>query len=228
MKKIGFITLVLIVLSCSNKNKSSQVVKPDTLMINNSVYVLDSIGFDEFEAVKTERFNENDSETINDSSVTRQDKLNLNFKLRNGQEITLKNDTSDSNYETYRFIESLKNIDYWLIGVTYYEGRGYLLIDKQNGDETEIYGNPYFSKNKDWFITYSFDIEAAFDPNGFQLFQVENGKAKLKWTKDINDWGPSIIKWLNDSSVVIEQSRISNDPNESGMQLSYKKMKIVK
>jgi hypothetical protein len=230
MKSLGLITLVLIVWSCSINNKSSQVVKSDTLMINNSVYQLYSIGFDEFQAVETEKFNENESEIINDSSVHRLDKLNLRFKLKNGQEITLKSDTTDSNYVTYRFVESLKNIDYWFIRVTYYEGGGFLLIDKQNGEKVEIYGKPYFSKNNNWFVTYSFDIEASYDSNGFQLFQIENGKVKLKWTKDINDWGPSIVKWLNDSSVLIEQSRINSNTNESEsrMLLSYRKMTIIK
>ena len=228
MKNLGWVTLVLLVWSCSNSNKSALVSKPDTLVINNSVYLLDSIGFDKFRAVKTEKYDENEVETINDSNVRRLDKLNLNFKLRNGQEMTLKNDTSESDFIAYSFIESLQNIDYWFIRVSYYEGLSFLLVDKQTGEKIDIYGKPYFSANNAWFVTYSFDIESGFESNGFQLFEIRYGKAKLKWTKDIKDWGPSVIKWLNDSSVLIEQSRFSTNSNESKVSLSYKKMKIIK
>ena len=149
----------------------------------------------------------------------------LTFKLRNDKELALNNDSTDSEYITYRYLETLPNIDYWFVIENYYEGGEFLLIDKETGKNINVYGKPYFSKNNQYFVTYSFDIEASYNSNGFQLFKVENGKAIHLWTKNISNWGPSVIKWVNDSAIVMEQSRMGDD---SQLELSYRKMKIVK
>jgi hypothetical protein len=223
-----FVTTYLV--SCSGNTKQ-QVLKKgsDTLIIKNTVYNLDSINENAFRSIKTVALNEPEKEIITDTNVIRKDTLLLVFKLRNGKEKTLKNDTTDENFSVYKFIESFANIDYWFVGITYYEGSGYLLIDKETGDEINVWGKPYFSDNNKFFFTYSFDIEATFDPNGIQFFKVDNRKVKNIWSKELLDWGPSGMKWSGDSSVVIEQSRLNNAGNNADSYLlSFRRMKIIK
>lgn len=230
MKNPGFFALciLLVVAACSTPPSGDQAPKGDTLMISNQVYSLDSIDFKEFQSIKADSYQDNEKEVINDSSVHRTDSLTLTFQLKNGKTLNLKNDTSESNFITYNYIETMPDINAWFLRETYYEGGGYLLIDRQTGEKTEIYGRPCLSKNKLWFFTYSFDIEAGFIDNGIQLFNVENGKPRHVWTKEITSWGPSIVKWSSDSCVYIEKSQIVPNNTDSGLTLSYKKMKIVK
>jgi hypothetical protein len=230
MKKCLVLLGLTIAVSCSQRMKNSNLEnaeKKDTLLINSIEYTLDSIGENEYNSNAEIHFDEKKAEFINDTNVIREDSL-LIFRLKSGSNLVLKNDTSVTNYIEYKFLQSYNSIDYWLIRLYYYEGSGYLLLDKETGEKIDIYGEPKFSGNKNYFFTSSFDIEATYDPNGFELYQLVKGKAKRLWRKDIDDWGPSGMKWINDSCVVIEQSRVNYEANSTHFKLSYKRMKIIK
>jgi hypothetical protein len=228
MDKICYFVLLALLFACSsNRSPKSSGIQGDTLVINNQVYYLDSISYNEFDTIPAMSFNENEDEIINDPSVTRTSKLVLNFKLKNSQQIVLQSDTTESeNFVVYRYLETLPDLNYWLLRIDYYEGGEYALIDQENGEQISILGKPSLNKTRQYAIASSFSPEGAYDANGIQLFKVENGKLKLLWTKNLTDWSPSIVKWADENTIVMEKSQNSPESN-ADLLLSYKKMKVI-
>jgi hypothetical protein len=220
----------------SNKNSgkkeqtssSEQQVKRDTLVINSKVYYLDSIPEATFESLKKDIEKKHVTESIDDTVNVIRDSLRLIFHLRNGVDSVLVNDTTESwsNYVDYGYMKACPEIDYWLVDITLYEGSMYLLLDRENGEKIWIWGRPVLSPNNKYFVCYSFDLEAGYDSNGFQLFEVINNKAILRFSKEIADWGPTEIRWKNDTIICIEQTRIDFNDSKDPYKESYVEMTI--
>jgi hypothetical protein len=214
--KLHLLSITAIMIACSS-NKSSidneQKINSDTIVINNKVFNLDSISEMDYKHENKPKILEQRTEFIDDTTNVSRDSLRLTFHLKNGSDSILTNDTSDNGDKHIRFtyLESCPNIDYWLIKITYYEGGEYMLLDKENGNKMYLWSKPIFSPDKKHFITNSCDLEAGYDANGFQLFEVKNKNIKECWSKAITDWGPSEIFWKNDSTLFIEQTRFGHD-----------------
>jgi hypothetical protein len=219
-----------LLLGCTPKKNvvNNEHFNGDTLILNKVIYYLDSIGEVEYKSTHKQKFNGGDKEIIDDTANVKRDTLKLKFHLSNGVDSVLVNDTTEgwSNYIAYSYIESCKNIDYWLLGITYYEGSQYLLLDRENGEKLWIWGMPIYSPNMKYFVCNSCDLEAGYDANGFQLFEVKNNKAIHRWSKSIDDWGPSEIRWKNDSTIYIEQLRMDYSDSKNSEKYSYKTMII--
>jgi hypothetical protein len=215
---------------CTSKitDSNNEHLSGDTLMINKMTYFLDSIGKVEFKSAYEQKYNVDNKEIIDDTTNVKRDTLKLIFHLRNGVDSVLVNDTTEgwSNYIDYSYIESCKNIDYWLLGITYYEGSQYLLLDREKGEKIWIWGIPIYSPNNKYFVCNSCDLEAGYDSNGFQLFEIKNKKAKLRWSKILSDWGPTEIRWKNDSTLYIKQLRMDYKDSKNPEKYSYKSMII--
>jgi hypothetical protein len=228
MKTFFLFIPILVLMGCTSNKKidTKEIINGDTLTIAKVVFNLDSISEREFKNADRQKFKETDSEEIEDTTNVKRDSLKLTFHLRNGADSVLINDTTEdwSGYIYYSYIESCNNIDYWLLGIDYYEGSQFLLLDREKGDKIWIWGKPVFSPDNKHFITYSCDLEAGYDPNGLELFEIDNKKAIHKWSKLIGDWGPSEIRWKNDSIIYIEQMRI--DYEKDAPLYSYKSMVI--
>ena len=228
MKPYLLLIPILFFIGCTSKKKvdNKESVNGDTLIISKIVFNLDSISEKEFKTADKQSYKESDSEVIEDTVNVKRDSLKLAFHLRNGADSVLINDTTEgwSNYIDYSYIESCKDIDYWLLGIGYYEGSQYLIVDRENGKKIWIWGMPVYSPDNKHFVTYSCDLEAGYDSNGFQLFEIRNNKAIHKWSKIIRDWGPIEIRWKNDSTLYIAQMRI--DSKNNSQSYSYKSMKI--
>jgi hypothetical protein len=228
MRTFTFLIPVLILVSCNSYNKpgNKEVGGRDTLMSGNTIYYLDSISEREFKTVNETNYKADDIEVIDDTTHVKRDSSKIIFHLSNGVDSVLVNDTTDdwSKYIDYTYIESCKNMEYWLIGVTYYEGSEFLLVDRDDGNKVWIWGRPVFSPDNKYFVTYSYDLEAGYDPNGFQLYEIKDKKAILKWAKILEDWGPSDIRWKNDSTVYIEQWKFADESDS--LNYTYKSMVI--
>ncbi len=92
-------------------------------------------------------------------SVKRTDKT-LTFKMTHSAPVTLTNLNKCTNYETcrgYWFIDYFKEVGFYLVLVTYYEGADYLLINDKYGKQQKIPDHAMLSPDKNRFASVSFD-----------------------------------------------------------------------
>jgi hypothetical protein len=231
--KYLFLISVFFMSCTSNKSTNSNLQQnnQDTLVINNKAYFLDSISEKEYNTVllKMSEDKSVENEIIEDTNNVSRDKLKLTFHLKNESDSILVNDTTQdfSDFVNYCYLESNKDIDYWLVKVQLYEGGGYLLINKENGNKIWIWSKPVFSPDKKHFVSYSCDLEAGYLSNGIQLFEVKNREVFLLWEKEIDEWGPSELKWKNDSTIYIEKLKLDFNDSKNPDKISYKSMKIL-
>jgi hypothetical protein len=131
----------------------------------------------------------------------------LTFVLKNGQEKTLKANLQDEeNSVDYIFTRSLDAIGHWEVLAFYYESFDYILINQSDGTETHLWNKAVLSPDNKYLLCGSVDLEAAFVPNGFQLWSIENGLLILRWSKEIENWGAERLIWTKDNYVWGEQT----------------------
>ncbi|MFL5762715.1 MAG: hypothetical protein ACJ77K_02160 [Bacteroidia bacterium] len=234
MKNSLFI-LMLFLLSCSPEKKeqgsAAEMAVPivdeefDSIRINNVTYKLDPITAAEFFSVKAERGEISDQELIDDSANVKRDGNKITFHLENGKDTMIVNDSSEEDLAYFSYEKDMKDIGYWLLFVSYYEGSSFLVISKADGAQTYMWGYPLVSPDKKHVLSASFDLEAAFCENGIQLFTLSDVRLTHNFDKEIPAWGPSDVRWKDNSSIYIEQSyRKETDPEFSK---KYKRMKVI-
>jgi hypothetical protein len=228
MKQILLIAAILATaIGCTSKptKAAAPTVKRDSLLIDNKTYYLDSIGEFDFGDVLDFTVDYPDDETIDDTTNVTRDSINLVFKLRNGEQLVLANDTAENSdgFVVYNYLESYNQIDYWLIRTYYYEGGSYLLLNKNNGEKTWVWGPPIVSPDKKRAICCSIDLEAQFEPNGFQLLTIDNRKVTQTINVDLTHWGPSDVRWKDRNTIYFEQTRTDYKNPDN---VSYKRMSL--
>lgn len=126
----------------------------------------------------------------------------LVFTLKNGQTKTLKNtNTEDQDFSSYIFQKTFDDVNQWQVFAMFFESHGFALIDQTDGKETWMWSEPTFSPDRKYFLCGSADIEAAFVPNGFQLWTFKNNKPTKLWEKELSDWGAESLIWAKDDVV---------------------------
>jgi len=108
-------------------------------------------------------------------------------------------DSSDPTFE-YFFEEA----GYYSLRVQWSEGNGYLLVNYVTGEETSIFGRPYFSKNSEYVISVNEDIIANYSMNGFQLFRSDKGYLYLLAEFNPKVWGPEAAIWIDQNTVILK------------------------
>ena len=142
-----------------------------------------------------------------DSRVTRV-KDGIQFKLNNSETKLLKENKSieGDDFQSYIFQRAMDDIGQWLVMGGYYESMDFVLIDQEDGTETHLWGYPVLSPEKNYFLTSMVDLEAAFLPNGFQLWSVEGKKPVKMYEQELTDWGFDHIIWTNDNKILAQQT----------------------
>lgn len=149
----------------------------------------------------------------------------LLFALRNGKTSVLANDRNpaiDENYAIYYYAGYQKDLQQHLAFGSYYESSDYLLVNPANGKQTHLWGIPYLSPDKQFVLCPSFDLEAGFNNNGFELYSFENGNMKLLGETDLQHWGPGQIKWVDAHTLEAEYQTM-----DTAMNIHIKPVKII-
>ncbi len=234
MKTFSILLLVLLI-ACKSNQKNLMVDSaeapatntPQEEVIDN--FRTDSISLEEFRTADSVSVVSPFTSVIDDSTRVFQDSLKIVFKLENGADSVLTNDRDEEgdSYHIFNYTKSCKDIDYWLVFISYYEGSEYLLMDKKDGSKIYVWGPPVVSPDKKHFITYSCDIEAGYDYNGIQLFEISGRKAILKWKKEINLWGPDEVRWKDENTLYIKKYSIDYSNSHSVQKYNFGAVKIT-
>ncbi len=233
MKTFSILLLVLLV-ACKPNTTNLTVDSADVPVTNapqeevTDNFPVDSISLEEFRMADSVSVISPFTSVVDDSTRVFPDSLKIVFKLNNGADSVLVNEWEENGDggTVFHYVQSCKDIDYWLVFISYYEGSEYLLMDKDNGNKIFVWGPPVVSPDKTHFITYSCDIEAGYDYNGIQLFEIKEGKAELKWQKEINTWGPDEVRWKDDNTLYIKKYSIDYSGGNSVQKYTYGTVKV--
>jgi hypothetical protein len=226
----------LLVLSCKNKTASSgsaandstppaiHSTPDDTVTIGNKtflVYLIEKSDFDKYPYTSPDTSEA--AALAKDPSVKRQgDKLVI--RLDNGKERILTNNLGgdEENFLDYTYTGNYPSIKRKGFHLSYYEGSGFALVNTQNGDSMITWSAPAISPDKKYMITASMDLVAAFDPNGFELYSIgNNNEIKKLGEVTLEKWGPGLVQWINNKTLISEYITISEEGNT---QVQYVKM----
>ncbi|HWY35057.1 MAG TPA: hypothetical protein VNX68_10450, partial [Nitrosopumilaceae archaeon] len=61
------------------------------------------------------------------------------------------------------------------------------------------------SPDKNYFISGNADLVAGFVFNGFDLYEIKNKKIHLIGRRELSNWGPEKIAWINNSSLLVQR-----------------------
>lgn len=138
----------------------------------------------------------------------------LLLPVDNGEPVAMVNNNSDGDdYAHYYYDSYLPEINcYCLIG-TYYEASDYVLLNRSTGANIHVWGKPVISPDKKMLICPSYDLEAGFIPNGFQVFTNDNGALENTGDVSLTKWGPGRVKWLDNNTIAVEQLYPALDGN---------------
>jgi hypothetical protein len=160
-----------------------------------------------------------------DTSEANNLKQNPDVK-RNGDTlfITLKNNTvkqliskpyveGADDLTEYKYLGKLNSINYHLFYVALYEASAYLMVNADNGKETYMCGKPAISPNKKYLVSSNCDLQAQFDFNGFQMYDITKDSLKLNWDRGLTTWGADNVAWINDNTLVVEKMYLDTNQN---------------
>lgn len=128
----------------------------------------------------------------------------------------------------YNFESYFKELEFLLFRVQWYEGNDYLLMNRKNGNRTKMFGKPYFSPSKKYFISINNDVEAGYSYNGFQLFEFKNEDFKLLWQYEPQEWGPVDIKWIDENNLAVKNYTLVVEKNKLVDKFFYSKLNFIK
>lgn len=159
--------------------------------------------------------------SLNDSILT--------VKLLNGDSIRLKIwDETSGDGLSHNFDNYFQDQSYVLIYNQYIEGNGYQLVNLKNGKSMYISGLPYFSPENNYVLTTSLDLEAGYNFNGIELYEIDSDTLKELASIELNGWGAERLKWLNNSEAVFEKLIWTVEYNEVVYRKKYSKLTIKK
>ncbi|QJB35276.1 hypothetical protein HF324_29795 [Chitinophaga oryzae] len=167
------------------------------------VYFIDKATYEQYPAYEPSG---DTSETNALSKVTnvKRNGPQLVFNLANGgQKIRTDNPEDDGeDYARYRYAGYYPELQRHGLFITYYEADGFELLNPDNGDTLYTWTAPVPSPDKKYFICPSMDIEAGFNPNGFQLFEINNKNIKLVGEAGIEKYGLSDMQWIDNKTLI--------------------------
>jgi hypothetical protein len=149
----------------------------------------------------------------------------LIFVLKNGKTAVLtnvKHPAVDEDYAVYYYAGYQEDLQQHLAFGSYYESSDFLLVHPATGKQTHMWGIPHLSPDKQFVLCPSFDLEAGFNNNGFELYSYENGNVKLLGETDLQHWGPGRIKWIDAHTLEAEYQTM-----DTAMTIHTKPVKIV-
>ncbi len=119
---------------------------------------------------------------VEDSASIKKIKGVISLPCKNGVKKIIDIDEPDNEdgRMIYGYVGNIDMLNQYLLGVTFYEGGNYILIDKKSGKETRnLVGIPHISPNKKYMISMSANIyEECTD---FQLYTLKNNEIKLRF-----------------------------------------------
>lgn len=236
MNKLWFLLCagIILALGCKTKNKNNAATAndstpraihstpDDTIQLGDKtffVYFIEKADFDKFPLPPSDS---NEAQVLAKDTLVKREGNKLTIQLQNGkQRILADNSNEGEEYIGYTYAANYPSINRKGFFVSYYEGSAFALVNTLDGDSMITWSAPAISPDKKYIMTACMDLVAAFDPNGFQLFSVNNNEIKPVGEANLDDWGPGMVQWINDKTLLSEYITINEEGNT---QIRYVKL----
>lgn len=136
------------------------------------------------------------------------------------------NEEDDEHFAHYEF-DGVANGYYFVYGY-FWEWADVRMINSANGYMVTLLRRPYFAPSNKGLVTICSDLEAHYEPNGIKYYQIVAADSiQEQFSVEIENWGPSAMYWLNDSTTILEKEALSGK-NNPPYTYTYTKMTIRK
>lgn len=123
------------------------------------------------------------------------------------------NDTTEGfePYVIYEFMGVLEELKQWVFLLKLYESAEYVLIDMHTGKHVPLYGLPMVSPDKKWIVSSNASLLSDESVNGFSLIQITPKGLVVKDEVALKTKGINRLKWINNTTLVVEETFLQND-----------------
>jgi hypothetical protein len=202
----------------------------DTLSIGGKRFIIVPSTKEAFQKIRSVTFDTSEKRNLaRDAKFVKRRGDTLFLALANGRNATLVHNRSDGEpLAMYSYKAVLKELGYYYISGTAWEGHINVLIDKTTGDTAWLAGKPIISPDRKWIICAAFD-ESGESLAGFAFYRVLEHKIELLGKTlygDFMNWCPVEAKWLDNSNLLVKRLidfTFDREPN-----LDYIKLKLLK
>jgi hypothetical protein len=126
----------------------------------------------------------------------------LIIKCKNGTILKYKdnNDEGTDAVSSHVLVHYYSDVNQYLIVVRLYEGFMCILVNASSGDSLDVWGEPFYSKDKKKFICVSCELPQFYQHNGIQIFRFDNQSVTKEFEVEVK-WGPSNPIWTDNNNI---------------------------
>ena len=135
----------------------------------------------------------------------------LIFKTNSGSKILVNKGTDADDFENYKYIGKLNDINSYLVFATFWESYAFLVINAKTGHENYLCGYPEISPDKKYVAAAGFDLQAGFVFNGIQMYDVTPDSLKPNWSRELSKWGANNLAWLDNDNLILEKMSVDTN-----------------
>lgn len=109
--------------------------------------------------------------------------------------------------------------NYTLVQASFYESRGYELVNYETGETIFLSSIPKFSEDWSKFIDVSLDLDAGYMANVIRIFKLDDSGYVKEWEHLYTEWekGPTDPVWLSNSAIVFFEAAFVDGPSSSDL-----------
>lgn len=120
----------------------------------------------------------------------------VNIVINNDKKLILEDVLGEGEaVKSYSALEYLKEPNYLLIHIQYYEGDSFTLLDLASGEKHPFVGYPVFNSDYTALAVVSTDLEAGYNPNGIEIFAWKDREFISEYKISPKDWGAKKVRW---------------------------------
>lgn len=209
--------------------KDSLISEKDTFYVGSKLFFVEQISKSEFDKLPDPLVPDTSEKNILIRDSAHAFRLGVALVLNMGEKfnetISFKDNNKEASEEYCGFTYKgfFPQINQHLVFASFIESFNYYFIDKNTADTNYACGYPVFSPAGKYFICGNTDLVARFVPNGFDLYEVNDKKIKQIGRRELDNWGPEKIKWVNDS-VLFVQRNVLDTTSENMVRTDYVKL----
>lgn len=100
----------------------------------------------------------------------------------------------------------------------------YILIDKATGIETKIWDEPMPSPDNRYVATCSSALGTQIEPNGIQIWKLDNYKLRLFQQIKTDQWEPASLQWIDSKTLIFVQNIPETVSSSKKKEIKYAKL----